>query len=60
MLAALNSPGVDPGAEALPGELIRLLRMRLWISMAGMVPLSAVFVLMVYKPGIVPVAQWFG
>ncbi len=51
---------VDPGAEALPGELIRLLKMRLWISIAGVVPLLAVFVLMVYKPEIVPVAEWFG
>ena len=51
---------VDPGAEALPRELMRLLTLRLWISMAGVIPLVAVFVLMVYKPEITPVAQWFG
>jgi uncharacterized membrane protein len=51
---------VDPGAQNLPEELMRLLKMRLWISIAGVVPLVAVFVLMVYKPEIVPVAQWFG
>ena len=51
---------LDPGAETLPEELIRLLKMRIWISSAGVVPLIAVFVLMVYKPEILPVAQWFG
>ena len=50
---------VDPSARSLPPELMRLLKMRLWISLAGVVPLFAVFVLMVYKPVIVPVAQWF-
>lgn len=51
---------VDPHAQTLPRELMRLLHMRVWISIAGVVPLIAVFVLMVYKPQIVPVAQWFG
>lgn len=51
---------LDPGAEALPAELTRLLKRRLWISIAGVAPLVAVFVLMVYKPEIVPVAEWFG
>ncbi|MBN2051279.1 MAG: DUF2269 family protein [Spirochaetales bacterium] len=50
---------VDPSAQALPAELLRLLKMRLWISLAGVVPLFVVFILMVYKPVIVPVAQWF-
>lgn len=43
---------VDPDAESLPEALMRLLRMRLWISMAGVVPLIAVFILMAYKPAI--------
>jgi uncharacterized membrane protein len=51
---------VEPDAEVLPDELMRILRMRLWISIAGVVPLLAVFALMVYKPDIVPVASWFG
>jgi uncharacterized membrane protein len=51
---------VEPGAGTIPDELMRLLRMRLWISIAGVAPLLAVFVFMVYKPEIVPVAQWFG
>jgi uncharacterized membrane protein len=51
---------VQPGDESLPDELMRILRMRLWISMAGVLPLIAVFVLMVYQPDIVPVGQWFG
>jgi len=51
---------VDPDQQTLPGELMRILRIRIWISMAGVAPLLAVFVLMVYKPEITPVAQWFG
>lgn len=45
--------------QTLPDELIRLLNLRLWISMAGVLPLVVVFVLMVYKPDITPVADWF-
>jgi len=51
--------GVDADAQALPPELTRLLTLRLWISTAGVLPLVAVFVLMVYKPEITPVGQWF-
>ncbi|TVQ23019.1 MAG: DUF2269 family protein [Spirochaetaceae bacterium] len=51
---------VDPGAEQLPRELMRLLSLRLWISMVGVAPLFVVFVLMVYKPELAPLAQWFG
>jgi uncharacterized membrane protein len=51
---------VDPDQQTLPGELMRILKIRMWISMAGVAPLLAVFVLMVYKPEIAPVAQWFG
>ena len=50
---------VDPAAEGIPDELMRILKMRLWISLVGVVPLLAVFILMVYKPEITPVAQWF-
>ncbi len=45
--------------QALPGELVRLLRLRWWISLGGVVPLAAVFALMVYKPDISAVAMWF-
>lgn len=45
--------------QALPDELVRLLKLRWWISMAGVLPLLAVFVLMVYKPDIPAVAEWF-
>ncbi len=44
--------------QTLPDELVRLLRMRWWISMAGVVPLVIVFILMVYKPEIRAVADW--
>ncbi|HUW69238.1 MAG TPA: DUF2269 family protein [bacterium] len=42
---------LDPADETLPVELTRLLKLRLWISLAGVAPLVVVFVLMVYKPG---------
>lgn len=51
---------VDPTAATVPEDLMRLLRMRLWISIAGVLPLVVVFVLMIYKPDILPVAAWFG
>ncbi len=38
---------------------MRLLKVRLWISMVGVLPLVVVFILMVYKPEITPVADWF-
>lgn len=50
---------VDPAAAVLPEDLMRLLRMRLWISLAGVAPLALVFLLMVYKPDIGPIATWF-
>jgi len=43
----------------LPDELVRLLKLRWWISMAGVLPLVAVLILMVYKPDITAVADWF-
>jgi uncharacterized membrane protein len=43
----------------LPAELISLLKLRWWISMAGVLPLVVVFALMVYKPDITAVADWF-
>jgi len=54
LLAAL-----EPHTDELPSELLRLLRTRLWISIAGVAPLVVVFALMVYKPEIAPVALWF-
>lgn len=50
---------VDLATETIPGQLMRLLKLRLWISLAGVVPLLMVFILMVYKPEITPVALWF-
>lgn len=45
--------------QNLPDELIRILKLRWWISMAGVLPLVVVFILMVYKPEITAVADWF-
>lgn len=54
MMAAL-----DPADETLPGEVLRILRLRSWIGLAGVVPLLAVFVLMVYKPDMPALASLF-
>lgn len=43
---------VDPAAQVLPDKLMHLLKMRLWISLTGVIPLVVVFILMVYKPDI--------
>lgn len=51
---------IDPADEDLPQELIRLLKMRLWISLSGTIPILIVFIMMVYKPVLLPVAEWFG
>lgn len=50
---------LDPADPRLPGELTRLLRLRWWISLAGVLPLVIVFVLMVYKPDIPALASLF-
>jgi len=49
---------IDPAAKGLPDVLLRLLRLRLWISLAGVVPLVVVFLLMVYKPEIELTKLW--
>ena len=49
---------LKPEEQTLPDELIRLLKQRWWISMAGVVPLIIVFILMVYRPEITAVADW--
>ena len=50
---------IDPEAEVIPGPLMRLLKIRLKISLAGVLPLIAVFILMVYKPDITSLSSWF-
>jgi uncharacterized membrane protein len=49
---------LEPEDQTLPDELIHLLKLRWWISMAGVVPVVIVFMLMVYKPEIRAVADW--
>jgi len=48
---------LDPADPALPEDLTRILRLRWWISLAGVAPLVIVFALMVYKPAIPAVAS---
>jgi uncharacterized membrane protein len=52
---------LDLGQEGknISPELIRLLNFRLRIGIAGVLPLLIIFVLMVYKPEIKAVADWF-
>lgn len=50
---------LDPAAKELPVELVRLLKLRWWISLGGVVPLIIVFVLMVYQPDIPAPPSWF-
>jgi len=50
---------LKPEDHALPDELIRLLKLRWRISLAGMLPLIVIFVLMVYQPEIKAAADWF-
>jgi uncharacterized membrane protein len=50
---------LDPADQTLPEELTRLLKLRWWISLAGVAPLVIVFALMVYKPEIPAVASLF-
>ena len=51
---------IDPSADTIPDELMRLLKVRLWVSLGGVIPLVAVFILMVYKPGIPSIVDLFG
>lgn len=51
--------GLDPEDATIPAELTRLLKLRWWISLAGVVPLGVVFAFMVYKPELPPLGQLF-
>ena len=50
---------IGPDDKSLPAGLIRIIKLRWWIGMAGVLPLAAAFVLMVYKPDMPAVANWF-
>jgi len=50
--------GIQPEDQSIPGELIRLMKLRRWIGVAGVLPLVIVFYLMVYKPDITSMADW--
>lgn len=45
--------------QSLPPELIRIMKLRWWIGIVGVLPLAVAFLLMVYKPDITAVADWF-
>jgi len=50
---------LDPAESTLPEELTRLLKLRWWISFAGVAPLVVVFILMVYKPEVPSLVMFF-
>jgi uncharacterized membrane protein len=50
--------GVPPGADALPPELMRVLRFRLGLNCMAVVPLLVVFALMVHKPRLPALTAW--
>lgn len=50
---------LDPADASLPEELVRLLKLRWWISLAGVAPLVVVFAFMVYKPVLPALASLF-
>lgn len=50
---------LNPEDPNLPDELVKLLNLRWWISLAGVLPLVIVFILMVYRPDITPLTEWF-
>lgn len=50
---------IQPEDQSLPAELVRVMKLRWWIGLAGVLPLVAVLVLMIYKPDMMPVANWF-
>jgi uncharacterized membrane protein len=51
--------GIRPEDQTLPAELVRIMKLRWWIGIAGVLPLVAAFILMVYKPEMIAVADWF-
>lgn len=51
--------GIRPEDQTLPAELVRVMKLRWWIGIAGVLPLVVAFVLMVYKPDMIPVSDWF-
>lgn len=50
---------IQPEDQALPPELIRIMKLRWWIGIAGVLPIVVVFFLMVYKPDMTAVADLF-
>ena len=51
--------GIQPEDQTLPAELIRIMKLRWKIGIAGVLPLVVIFLLMVYKPDMAAVADWF-
>ena len=48
---------IQPEDQTLPAELVRIMKLRWWIGIAGVLPLVVVFVLMVYKPDMTALAD---
>ncbi len=50
---------MKPEDPTLPAELVRIMKLRWWIGIVGVLPLLAAFICMVYKPDMIAVADWF-
>lgn len=50
---------MKPEDPTLPTELVRIMKLRWWIGIVGVLPLLAAFICMVYKPDMIAVADWF-
>jgi len=50
---------IHPDDLTLPAELIQIMKLRWWIGILGVLPLVVAFILMVYKPDMIAVGDWF-
>jgi len=50
---------IKPEDNTLPVELVRIMNLRWWVGIAGVLPLAVALILMVYKPEMTALADWF-
>lgn len=51
--------GLDTKSDILPSQLMGLLWFRLGVNIFSLLPLIAIFVLMIFKPELKPIGEWF-
>ncbi len=50
---------LSESAEVLPSEITKLLWFRLGVNLFSLVPLIIIFILMIHKPDLKPIQEWF-